>query len=374
LGDFEQVRILLSSGIFPPQIGGPATYLPQIAKDLEGQGHEVTIVTLGDKNEVDIEGNMKVIKISRNSFLVVRMIRTTFRLFKESLKSEAVFSNGLFLETACAITIARKRKRSVVKIVGDPVWERARNNGQTSLNLSDFLAKRLNLGNVVIRKIYNLAWSAFEFRTAPSKELCVFIDSQLHKNDAIHIPNGVDIPTELKLDRDVDIICVSRLVKWKNVDLVIRAASKLNLSLVIIGDGPERKKLESLDNKLQAKADFLGQLPQDKVSAWLERSKYFLLLSDYEGLSFALLEAMARGVVPVVSANEGNLSVIVSEKNGMVSSINLNKIVECINYLEQNPDIAASLSKVATEDVCTKFNGEIQRRKVIDLMLQGQRK
>jgi glycosyltransferase involved in cell wall biosynthesis len=196
----------------------------------------------------------------------------------------------------------------------------------------------------------------------------------LHKNDAIHIPNGVDIPTELKLDRDVDIICVSRLVKWKNVDLVIRAASKLNLSLVIIGDGPERKKLESLDNKLQAKTDFLGQLPQDKVSAWLERSKYFLLLSDYEGLSFALLEAMARGVVPVVSANEGNLSVIVSEKNGMVSSINLNKIVECINYLEQNPDIAASLSKVATEDVCTKFNGEIQRRKVIDLMLQGQRK
>ena len=116
------MRILLSSGIFPPQIGGPATYVPQLSKDLESQGHEVTIITLGDKDDVCFIGKVKAIKISRNSFLIIRMIRTTFKLLKELLRSDAVFSNGLFLETACAISIAHKRKRSVVKVVGDPVW------------------------------------------------------------------------------------------------------------------------------------------------------------------------------------------------------------------------------------------------------------
>jgi glycosyltransferase involved in cell wall biosynthesis len=374
LGGFEQVRILLSSGIFPPQIGGPATYVPQLSKDLEGQGHEVTVVTLGEKDEEAFIGNIKVIKIGRNSFLIMRMIRTTLRLFKESLRSDAVFSNGLFIETACAITFARKRKRSVVKIVGDPVWERARNNGQTSLHLSDFLASSLNSGDRVTRRIYNIAWSAFEFRTAPSEELCNFINAQIHKNDARYIPNGVDIPIESKIEREIDIACVSRLVNWKNVDLVIRAAGESNLSLLIIGDGPEQKKLEDLANKLKVRANFQGQLPPEMVSAWLERSKYFLLLSDYEGLSFALLEAMARGVVPVVSANEGNLSVIESGKNGMVSSISLKEVVECMTYLENNPEVVTSMSLAAVEDVRIKFNGEIQRRKVIDLMLQGQRK
>lgn len=368
------MRILLSSGIFPPQIGGPATYVPQLSKDLEGQGHDVTIITLGDKDDVCFIGKVKVIKINRNSFLIKRMIRTTFKLLKELLRSDAVFSNGLFLETACAISLAHKRKRSVVKVVGDPVWERARNNGRTSLHLSGFLASSPNLGDKYTRKIYNVAWSAFEFRTAPSEELCNFINSQTRKNDAIYIPNGVDIPIESRVNRDIDIACVSRLVNWKNIDLVIRAASELNLSVVIIGDGPERKKLEALANELQVRINFQGQLPPDLVSTWLERSRYFLLLSDYEGLSFALLEAMARGVVPVVSANEGNLSVIESGKNGMVSSINLKEVVKSLTYLEHNPKIAALMSISAKEHVRIKFNGEIQRRKVIDLLLQGQRK
>ena len=366
------MRILLSSGIFPPQIGGPATYVPQLSKDLESQGHEVTVVTLGEKDKEAFIGNVKVIMIGRNSFVIVRMLRTTFRLIQEALKSDAVFSNGLFIETACAILIARKRKRSVVKVVGDPVWERARNNGHTLLDLGGFLAGSPNFGDVVMRKIYNFAWSTFEFRTAPSKELCDFIDSQIRKNNTRYIPNGVDIPIESKFDREIDIVCVSRLVNWKNVDLVIRAASELNLSLLIIGEGPEQKKLEDLANQLQVSVNFQGQLPPEMVSSWLERSKYFLLLSDYEGLSFALLEAMARGVVPVVSTNEGNLSVIESGKNGMVSSINLKEVVRCITYLEQNPDIARAMSKAATEDVRNKFNGDIQRRKVIDLILRGQ--
>ena len=365
------MRILLSTGIFPPQIGGPATYVPQLSKDLQDKGFEVTIITLGDRDEVGLIGKAKVIRVSRNSSLLLRMIKTFLKLFKESLRSEAIFSNGLFLETALAIFMARKRKRSIVKIVGDPVWERARNNGETTLDFNEFLASRSKLSKIFVRKIYNIAWSVFEFRTAPSKELCNFINSQIPKKDTKFIPNGVDILPGSNLDRDIDIVCVSRLVNWKNVDLVIRAASELNLSLVIIGDGPERKKLEEIAQKLRVRANFQGQIRSDLVPAWLERSKYFLLLSDYEGLSFALLEAMARGVVPVVSANEGNISVVESGKNGIVSGISLNDVVDSITYLQNNPEIAKSMSIAAIQHVNLNFNGKIQRSKVIDLMIRG---
>jgi glycosyltransferase involved in cell wall biosynthesis len=368
------VRILLTSGIFPPQIGGPATYLPQLAQDLENDGHCVTIITLGENDEIGFKVSTKVIKIGRGKSLSKRMLKTTIALIRESKKSEAVFSNGLFLETALAITFTRKRLRSVVKIVGDPVWERDRNKGHTSLSFSSYLESKPNLRGRLMRRVYSLAWSTFDFRTAPSLELCNFISAQADKLETIYIPNGVDIGAQSKCDRDVDVVCVSRLVNWKNVDIAIRAAGELNLSMVIIGDGPERNNLEELAQLLHVKADFQGQLTQNIVCDWLNRSKYFLLLSDYEGLSFALLEAMSRGVLPVVSANEGNLSVVSSGRNGIVTKINVDEVVSVLNFLEQNHEIAAALSLAATEHVRIEFNGKDQRAKVIDLLVNGKSK
>jgi glycosyltransferase involved in cell wall biosynthesis len=363
------VKILLTSGIFPPDIGGPATYLPQLSSDLEALGHEVTVVTLGKEDEVKQFERIKVIKISRNSSLIKRMVLTSLQILKECLKSDAVFSNGLFIETALALTLTGKKRCSVVKVVGDPVWERARNSGTTSLPLNDFLSKKLNFRDAIMRKIYMGAWSAFRFRTAPSLELCAFISSQIRSSEAIYIPNGVDVLPDSKDEREIDIICVSRLVNWKNVDLVIRVAGELNLSLLVIGDGPERDSLEALATQLNVQAEFKGQLAVDEVSAWLNRSKYFLLLSDYEGLSFALLEAMASGVVPVVSSNKGNLSVIQSGKNGIITEIKLDAVISAIKSLEQNPNIAKEIASAARNHVYNNFDGHKQRGKIIDLIL-----
>jgi len=363
------VKILLTSGIFPPDIGGPATYVPELSRDLEALGHQVTIITLGERSETNFIGKTKVLKIGRDRSLVTRMVLTSFNLFKESIKSDAIFANGLFIETSLALSLARKRSRSVVKIVGDPVWERARNRGKTSLQFEEFLTSKLNFQDRFLRKIYNLAWSRFGCRMAPSQELCNFIRSQLPSGEVRFIPNGVDIPIESNVERDVDIICVSRLVNWKNVDLAIRVAKDLNLSILVIGDGPERQSLKALAGELEVKVNFQSQLSSDKVFEWLERSRYFFLLSDYEGLSFALLEAMVRGVVPVVSANAGNLSVIDSSEYGVITKIDKDAIVTAIAHLELNPKIALDIAVAAKKHVQLKFNGEVQRRQVIYSLL-----
>jgi glycosyltransferase involved in cell wall biosynthesis len=364
------MRILLTSSIFPPQIGGPATYVPQLAKSLTESAHQVCIVTLGDQGRVSINGNTKIITLNKDSNLIMRTLRVTLAILREARCSDAIFSNGLYFETALSLVALVKKKRSVVKIVGDPIWERARNKGRTRLGLQEYALEKHGLATSLIRRIYNFSWAQFNFRVAPSEELCKFVDVLLGKTDCIYIANGIDVSLDLmEHPRDIDIICVSRLVNWKNVDIAIRAASQLNLSALIVGDGPERIKLESLAKELQARTTFIGQVSQSQVEVHLQQSKYFLLLSDYEGLSFALLEAMGRGVIPVVTKNEGNLAVVTPQINGKLVECSVSSVVTAIRELESNPELAKSMSSRAVEHVKINFNGETQRQRVISLLV-----
>jgi len=363
------MKILITSGIFPPDIGGPATYIPQLSSDLVSRGHDVVVVTLGEIDSRESINGYSVIKVGRNRNLLSRMLKTLLITYSELRKSDAVFSNGLFLETGIALTLSFKNRVSVAKIVGDPLWERARNRDKSALPFNEFLQMKSSKSDSLLRFAYNNAWSKFTYRIAPSVELCEFIQDQLPSKSVKYIPNGIDIPQIPTSHRDNDLICVSRLVSWKNIDLAIRAASHLGVSLVVIGDGPERNNLEGLAKSLKADAFFLGQLRSEDVAFWLNRSKYFLLLSDYEGLSFALLEAMSRGLVPIVSKNQGNISVVKPDINGLVVDIDLADVVKAISTLIGGDKFSQNLSCSAQQHVKNNFDGSIQRDKAIHLLV-----
>jgi glycosyltransferase involved in cell wall biosynthesis len=99
------------------------------------------------------------------------------------------------------------------------------------------------------------------------------------------------------------------------------AQRKVPFQLQIIGDGPDRSELER-QLKATGLADyveFTGWLSPENVKARLHTLHVFLLLSDYEGLPVALLEAMAHGVVPVVTRIEsGNTQLVRDGENGLV--------------------------------------------------------
>ena len=104
---------------------------------------------------------------------------------------------------------------------------------------------------------------------------------------------------------------------------LVRELTNLNVSfqLEIIGDGPDRNDLERQLKAMGAGKDveFTGWLSPEKVKTKLAALDVFLLLSDYEGLPVALLEAMAHGVVPVVTRIEsGNTQLVRDGENGFV--------------------------------------------------------
>ncbi len=135
------------------------------------------------------------------------------------------------------------------------------------------------------------------------------------------ISGGIDLPEVINpLDtRKYDVIFVGRIAPIKRIDIFVRMVALLcqsrpHFSAVIVGDGQQRLEAEALAKQLNVdqRIEFAGF--QSDVASFFLQSKVFALTSDSEGLSLALMEAMAAGVVPVVS-DVGDLGDIVENDN-----------------------------------------------------------
>jgi glycosyltransferase involved in cell wall biosynthesis len=97
-------------------------------------------------------------------------------------------------------------------------------------------------------------------------------------------------------------LSVGRLVRSKRVDRAIdHVASRHDLdALVVVGDGPERGRLEAWARARDVDARFLGKLPRDETLAWIGAATVVLFASEHEGSSTVLREAAAMGTPVVV--------------------------------------------------------------------------
>jgi glycosyltransferase involved in cell wall biosynthesis len=139
--------------------------------------------------------------------------------------------------------------------------------------------------------------------------------------------------------------------------------------LAIVGSGPEELKLKSLANSLGAKVTFFGQLSEPGVISCLQKSKVFALLSDYEGLSFSLLQAMASELPVIVSNVKGNTDVISDGKDGIVVDLeDEESIFIAIKSLLSSNEKITTLGKGALNKVQKDYLQENQINKVISLL------
>ena len=157
-------KILGVSGIYPPDIGGPATYVPQICEQLVRDGYTVSVVSLEDETTNGrVNEPWKRTFISRKHNKIFRVLLTITTLLKESAGCNAVFANGLYEEVG-VLKLFRPKIHFIAKIVGDPIWERLRNRGLTTVTLEDFLSQSLGLKQSILRKVFNWSWSKFDYR------------------------------------------------------------------------------------------------------------------------------------------------------------------------------------------------------------------
>lgn len=129
------------------------------------------------------------------------------------------------------------------------------------------------------------------------------------KNDGkvTYVNNPVVLPsinTSRLNGKENMLLFVGRLVVEKGVDKMLKVWSEVSKKLsadwqfVIVGDGPERTKLEKLSAQLKLENIHFEGFQDPK--AYYERAKIFLMMSKYEGWPLTLCEAMSQGVVPIV--------------------------------------------------------------------------
>ncbi len=174
------------------------------------------------------------------------------------------------------------------------------------------------------------------------------------------ITGSIELPDEPAVDKTIDLITVGRLTEYKRPDLFVELVARLrdaypSIKAVMVGDGPDRPMLEKKIAELNI-ADNIELLGQRKdVMSLLAQSKIFVLTSRWEGVSIAMLEAMAMGLVPVVS-NVGDLADFAeNDVSGYVVELaDTDSYVKYISLLLGDEKLFSKLSQAASERVLAR--------------------
>ena len=133
------MKVLVVTGIFPPDSGGPATFVPRLVRGLKARGVESAVVTFSDVAADSADGDLDVTRIPRRDRLA-RLSALIRALGRKGSDADVWLVQGLMYVTAMAAR--RMRRPYVAKIVGDGAWETAVNRGWTRATLDAYQAAR----------------------------------------------------------------------------------------------------------------------------------------------------------------------------------------------------------------------------------------
>ncbi len=375
------LRILIVTGIFPPDIGGPASYVSTIAARLAARGHRITVLTLSDQPEYGDEAlDFQVARISRQWFKPLRWLITLTSTIRLGRQADVVFVNGLAMEAAFANLLLRKPMAQ--KVVGDLAWEQARNRGWTKDELETFQTERYGV-RLEALKLLRTWWTRRAHRViVPSRYLARVVHGWGVAEKEISViynasesGNGT-APVAVPLEGTMKLVTVGRLVSWKRVDAVIEAvAQSVGTGLIIVGDGPEREPLEKLARHLgiAERVHFAGPRSRTEVLGLMAACDVFVLNSTYEGLPHVVLEAMSLGLPVVATAVGGTPEVVESERNGLLIQPDQSALVQTLKRLQDDPKLRRKLGCQGQATVREMFDIETMVEKTENVLVNADR-
>ncbi len=302
------MKVLVTTGLYPPEIGGPATYSRLLELELPKRGVAVEVLAY------------RSVRSWPNGIRQFIYFINTLRAAKGADCIYAMDTASVGFPSALAAMILKKK--FLVRVPGDHAWEQGTQRFGVSGFLDDFPKwdSSWPLWLKIIRTAQLFVIRRAEKIVVPSEYLKKIVESWgVQKSKIVTIYNGVAVPDVGNRDvlrgllnfNDTYIISVGRLVPWKGFDALIRVFSRLvkrekKLRLMIVGDGPEKSRLEKTvsDLKLGERVIFSGKLEHDVLLRYIKAADVFVLNTSYEGLSHLVLEAMSLGV-PVVTTNVG---------------------------------------------------------------------
>lgn len=361
------MNILIISGIFPPDIGGPATYVPLIAGELFKLGHQVVVLTLSEHADHD-DGRypFEVIRILRRLPKPLRWLRTVSAILHLGRRADLLYVNGLSAEAVLANLILRKPVAH--KLVGDKAWEWSRNRRWVHDSFEIFQKRRYSWKVDMLKALRSLLICRSDLVIVPSGYLRRWVTSiGISVDKVVMIPNAVNVRQELDrieipLPTLQNIVTVCRLVPWKGVRGILDALVSLkDVGLVIVGDGPERVELEHLtvNSDIAGRVFFAGMRSHEETLALMAKCDVFVLNSTYEGLPHIVLEAMGLGLAVVATSVGGTPEIVQDKFNGLlIPADDIDALRQALIDLLYDEHHRKALADQGKRIVETKFNIE----------------
>lgn len=160
--------------------------------------------------------------------------------------------------------------------------------------------------------------------------------------------------------RDNYFLIVSALVPYKKIDLAIKAFNRLSWPLVIIGQGPEEKKLKRLAGP---RIKFLKNIHDEDLRYFYQRARAFILPGE-EDFGIATVEAQACGTPVIALARGGSRETVLPDITGVLfEEPTVESLLEALDKFNQLP-----FNKAAIRQHAEKFSRHIFRDKMVDLI------
>jgi glycosyltransferase involved in cell wall biosynthesis len=321
------VRVLIVSGIWPPDVGGPASHAPDVAQFLRGRGHEVEVVTTADAPPAARAYPVRA--VPRHHPVGVRHYRGAALVRRRARAVDVVYTTGMFGRSAFGATLARTPY--VVKLTADPAFERSRRRGLAGGNVDEFQQRRGGPAIALLRvaRDIELRHAAHVFTpSAYLRELALAWGVRPERVSVLPNPAPA-LPAlrprdELRRAFDLNgatLAFAGRLTAQKSLERALEAVAGAEaVSLVIAGDGPEREPLEQRARELGIadRVSFLGAQPRERIVELFHAADATVLSSSWENFPHTVVEALAVGT-PVLAMEAGGVAEVVRDNvNGLL--------------------------------------------------------
>ncbi len=357
------MRVVFLTGIWPPDVGGPATHGPELSRFLVERGHRVVVVTMGDA-EPSVRP-CEVVVISRSAPFPVRYSRLAATATRRALRADVVYATATYA-AASAASLA-SRAPLAVKLVSDPAYERALRYGLFDGTLEEFQGRTSGPAELLKRLRTRVLKRAGAIVVPSAYLAAIAAGWGLDGRRLTVLPNPSPSFEVTPLAQPPGTYSFAgRLTRQKDLDVAIDAIARVPAArLLVVGDGPDRGRLEEVA-RLSGAADrisFLGARPRQEALALVAGSEAAVLTSAWENFPHAAVEALSVGV-PVVATSVGGVPEIVRDgENGLLVAPGSSHLVAgAVARLLEEPGLRDRLAAAARPSVARLSVDELYGR------------
>lgn len=339
------MKIVIASGIFIPELGGPATYAANISQEFINLGHQISVVAYSDKNSYDFDSSLgyPVFRVKRS-----HKIANYFNYYKTLIKiakdADVIYTFDHFSAGMPAALFCKLYKKPLyIRVGGDFIWERYIDISGHLLTLREFYDKGLYKGDMfrfnLIKQVFRAA-KGIIFTTNFQKEIfSEFYDLEKSKLKIIENP-VINLKDESKRENiSKDIIFAGRFNVLHNIFNLIMSFKEVrdkNYHLFLIGDGQIKKDIISFikDENLESRVFVKNKLSREDLRKRIS-DVFLVVLPALTDISPNLVLECINTKTPFITSKEIGFDWL---KNKVISfdPKNVAEMTEKINYLLDN--------------------------------------